>query len=131
MKKENLGKIILDIVPDTGKNNPRNSEGAFMQLKNGEIIFIYSRFKGKSGADHATSDLAILRSTDGGKSFGDEQTVTTCELEKGVNVMSLSLVEMNNGDIGLFYLVRTTYTLCQMFMLGAREYCVLLMKPSS
>ena len=30
--------------------------------------------------------------------------------------MSLSLLEMKNGDIGLFYLVRTTYTLLQMFV---------------
>ncbi|MBQ7840982.1 MAG: exo-alpha-sialidase [Lachnospiraceae bacterium] len=116
MKREELGRIILDLKPDLKKGNPRNSEGAFMELENGEIIFIYSRFKGESGADHATSDLAILRSTDGGETFGDEQTVTTCEGEDGVNVMSLSLLEMNDGDIGLFYLVRTTYTMCQMFL---------------
>lgn len=116
MKKTQLGKIILDLPPNMEKGNPRNSEGAFMKLPSGEIIYIYSKFKGDSGADHATSDLAILRSTDGGNTFGDEQIVTTCEKENGVNVMSLSLVEMNNGDVGLFYLVRTTYTLLQMFL---------------
>lgn len=116
MRKEQFGKIIMDLPPDMKNNNPRNSEGAFMQLPGGEIIFVYSRFKGNSSADHATSDLVILRSTDGGDTFGDEQTVTTCEDEDSVNVMSVSLVEMNNGDIGLFYLVRTTYTLLQMFL---------------
>ncbi len=116
MKRVQLGRIVLDLTPDLEKSNPRNSEGAFMQLPNGEIIFIYSKFKGNSGADHATSDLVLLRSEDGGETFGDEQTVTTCEGENGVNVMSLSLVEMNNGDVGLFYLVRTTYTLLQMFL---------------
>lgn len=116
MRKEQLGNIILDLPPDLKNSNPRNSEGAFLQLPGGEIIFIYSRFKGNSGADYATSDLTLLRSTDGGETFADEQTVTTCESEGGVNVMSLSLVEMGNGDIGLFYLVRTTYTLLQMFL---------------
>lgn len=116
MKREQLGKIIMDLPPDLEKNNPRNSEGAFMQLANGEIIYVYSKFKGSSGADHATSDLAILRSTDGGNTFGNEKIITTCEEEKGVNIMSLSLLEMKNGDIGLFYLVRTTYTLLQMFV---------------
>ena len=116
MKREQLGKIIMDLPPDLEKNNPRNSEGAFMQLANGEIIYVYSKFKGSSGADHATSDLAILRSTDGGNTFGDEEIITTCEEENGVNIMSLSLLEMKNGDIGLFYLVRTTYTLLQMFV---------------
>lgn len=51
MRKEQLGRIILDLPPDMKKNNPRNSEGAFMQLPDGEIIFIYSRFKGNSSAD--------------------------------------------------------------------------------
>ena len=116
MRKEELGKIILDLSPSMEKKNPRNSEGAFQQLSSGEIIFVYSRFKGDSSADSATSDLAVLRSTDGGETFTHEQTITTCEREEGVNVMSLSLLEMNNGDIGLFYLVRTTYTLLQMFL---------------
>ena len=109
MKREQLGKIIMDLPPDLEKNNPRNSEGAFMQLANGEIIYVYSKFKGSSGADHATSDLAILRSTDGGNTFGNEKIITTCEEEKGVNIMSLSLLEMKNGDIGLFYLVRSRW----------------------
>lgn len=116
MRKEQLGNIVLELAPDQAKNNPRNSEGAFLQLSNGEIIFVYSRFKGNSGADHATSDLVVLRSRDGGESFAEEALITTCEAEGGVNVMSLSLLEMNNGDIGLFYLVRTTYNLLQMFV---------------
>lgn len=116
MRKVELGKIIMDIAPDMTKGNPRNSEGAFLELSDGDIIFIYSKFKGESNADHATSDLALLRSHDGGETFGEEQIVTTCEGEDGVNVMSLSLLRMNNGDVGLFYLVRTTYTLCQMFL---------------
>lgn len=116
MKKEQLGKVILELKPDYEKNNPRNSEGAFLQLPDGEIIFVYSKFKGGSGADHATSDLMLLRSKDGGDTFGEEEVITTCEAENGVNVMSLSLLQMNNGDIGLFYLVRTTYTLLQMYV---------------
>lgn len=116
MKRQELGKVILELAPDKEKHNPRNSEGAFLQLLNGEIIFVYSKFKGDSDADHATSDLAIMRSSDGGERFGEEEIITTCEAEGGVNVMSLSLLEMNNGDIGLFYLVRKKYTLLQMYV---------------
>lgn len=116
MKREELGKVILELPPDWPNGNPRNSEGAFLQLANGEIIFIYSKFKGNDAADHATSDLVLLRSLDGGETFGEAQTIVTCEGENGVNVMSLSLLKMNNGEIGLFYLVRTTYTLAQMFL---------------
>lgn len=108
------GKIIRDIPPHP--DNPRNSEGAFMTLKNGDILFIYSAFKGDNGLDHGFTNLKALRSTDGGETFEDDGIVLTCEGEKGVNTMSVSLLRMGNGDIGLFYLVRTTYTQMQMFM---------------
>lgn len=109
-----LGRIICDLPPAQG--NPRNSEGAFLTLKNGEIVFIYSAFRGESGADHAVADLRLLRSVDGGHSFADEGVILTCEADQGVNMMSVSLLEMGNGDIGLFYLLRTTYTEMQMYL---------------
>lgn len=117
MKKIELGKVVVDLLPDLSKENPRNSEGAFYSLDNGEIIFVYSKFKGKSNADHATADLCLMRSKDGGNTFEEEGIILTCEGDEGgVNMMSLSLLPMQNGDIGLFYLVRTTYTLLQMFL---------------
>ena len=109
MRSANLGKISADIRPDLSKNNPRNSEGAFFTLKNGDILFAYSKFKGKSNADYASADICLLRSTDDGRTFGEEKTIMTCESEKAVNIMSLSFLEMANGDIGLFYLVRPSY----------------------
>ncbi|MBR6791342.1 MAG: exo-alpha-sialidase [Oscillospiraceae bacterium] len=114
MSANKPGKIILDLAPSPG--NPRNSEGAFLTLDNGEILFIYSAFKGESNADHAYTDLKALRSYDGGETFEDAGTVLTCEGEDGVNIMSVSLLRMENGDVGLFYLVRTTYTLMRMFL---------------
>ena len=64
--------------------------------------FAYSKFKGKSNADYASADICLLRSTDDGRTFGEEKTIMTCESEKAVNIMSLSFLEMANGDIGLF-----------------------------
>ena len=91
MRSANLGKISADIRPDLSKNNPRNSEGAFFTLKNGDILFAYSKFKGNSNADYASADICLLRSTDDGRTFGEEKTIVTCESEKAVNIMSLSL----------------------------------------
>ena len=116
MRSANLGKISADIRPDLSKNNPRNSEGAFFTLKNSDILFAYSKFKGKSNADYASADICLLRSTDDGRTFGEEKTIMTCESEKAVNIMSLSFLEMANGDIGLFYLVRRTYTHMRMYL---------------
>ena len=82
MRSANLGKISADIRPDLSKNNPRNSEGAFFTLKNSDILFAYSKFKGKSNADYASADICLLRSTDDGRTFGEEKTIMTCESEK-------------------------------------------------
>lgn len=39
-------------------DNPRNSEGDFIQLKDGKILFVYSHYDGKSSGDHASAYLA-------------------------------------------------------------------------
>ena len=116
MKSVELGEVVLDIRPDFAQDNPRNSEGAFYSLPDGSLIFAYSRFKGKSGADWATSDICIIRSDDGGRSFGAPETILTCEGEDAVNIMSLSFLEMADGELGLFYLVRHTYTQLRMYL---------------
>ena len=38
--------VVLELAPGTG--NPRNSEGAFLELKDGKILFVYSHFFGES-----------------------------------------------------------------------------------
>ena len=59
--------IGLELPP--GPNNPRNSEGAFMPLKDGRIMFAYSRYYGKSSSDHATADIAARYSSDKGRTW--------------------------------------------------------------
>ncbi|MCK5815189.1 MAG: hypothetical protein KAH07_04515, partial [Flavobacteriaceae bacterium] len=45
-------EITLRLEPKPG--NPRNSEGDFIQLKDGSILFVYSHFTGGTG-DNATA----------------------------------------------------------------------------
>lgn len=116
MNRMELGAIAAEFPPRPEQKNPRNSEGAFLTLPDHRIVFAYSRFKGECPEDSAPADVCFVISEDGGKSFGQERVVLTCEGEHAVNIMSLSLLHMQNGDIGLFYLVRTTYTLLQMYM---------------
>ena len=51
------------LPPTTG--NPRNSEGAMIDLADGRIMLVYSRFTGGRG-DHAKANLAARFSSDGG-----------------------------------------------------------------
>ena len=52
-----VGKAdVLKLLPET--NNPRNSEGDFITLKDERILFIYSHYTGESGSDHGNAYLA-------------------------------------------------------------------------
>ena len=92
--------IGLELPP--GPNNPRNSEGAFMPLKDGRIMFAYSRYYGKSGDDHATADIAARYSSDQGRTWTTNDEIIV-KNEGGMNVMSVSLLRLQSGEIALFY----------------------------
>lgn len=97
-----IGKIICDLVPNNQNN--RNSEGAFIKLKNGDLMFAYTHYRGEGSEDHSTADLYAMLSKDEGESFGDPFLIFSCENVEADNIMSVSLMRMKNGDLGLFYL---------------------------
>ena len=105
----NIGKIVWELLPSPG--NSRNSEGAFYTLDNGDILFVYSKFIGEGGRDDAYSAIARRVSGDNGETWSDETILFKTEehdteKENAKNIMSVSFLPMQNGDIGLFYLVR-------------------------
>ncbi|MFC1636181.1 sialidase family protein [Planctomycetota bacterium] len=102
---------ILRIEP--GKENPRNSEGDMIALKNGRLCLIYTRFRGGS-SDHATADLAMRISDNDGISWSDDKIVVPCK--GGLNVMSVSLLRLADGKIALFYLRKTSKEDCRPLM---------------
>jgi BNR repeat protein len=93
-------EVVLNLDP--GPNNPRNSEGDFIQLEDGRILFVYTHFTG-GGGDHDSAYLAGRYSSDGGRTWTSEDSVILSN-EGGMNVMSVSLLRLQDGAIGLFYL---------------------------
>tara|TARA_R110001592_G_scaffold101302_1_gene286623 strand:- start:35406 stop:36548 length:1143 start_codon:yes stop_codon:yes gene_type:complete len=95
----NPSKVVLHI----GKEGvpPRNSEGSFIHLKDGRILFAYSKFIG-GASDHASGLIAGRYSEDGGETWTQNDEVIV-DNEGGMNVMSASLLRLNNGTIALFY----------------------------
>ena len=87
----------------------RHSEGAFVRLKDGGIYFAYSRFS-QSDFDDAPSDIVACVSYDEGETWSEPQVVMSASFHHTKNIMSVSLLRMNNGDIGLFYLVKSSPT---------------------
>ena len=112
--KPDAGKVVLDLPPRPG--NPRNSEGAFADLRDGRILFVYSHFLGESGSDHAKARLAARVSGDGGETWSEDTFIATPREEEAMNVMSVSLLRLGNGDLGLFYLLRFSWHEMRMWL---------------
>lgn len=101
-----LSKKIIFELP-RGENNPRNSEGDFAVLRNGDVLFAYSRYTGADHEDDAPCDIAGLLSRDGGESFSPLPEPLVRASDHGVrNIMSVSFARLPDGSLGLFYLCK-------------------------
>ncbi len=105
--------LALDLPHSEG--NPRNSEGAFLTLADGRILFAYSRYLGDDWSDHAAAEIAARVSSDGGRSWSDSD-VTLVPNEGGCNVMSVSLLRLRDGRVGLFYLRKNSLRDCRLYL---------------
>lgn len=104
-----IKEVVLQLTP--GPNNPRNSEGDFVTLKDGRIMFVYSHYTGNSTSDHAPAHLAARYSDDNGKKWTKQDDLIIPN-EGGMNVMSVSLLRLQNGNIALFYLRKNSIRDC-------------------
>lgn len=95
-------KTVCEICPS--ENNGRNSEGDFIILKDGTIMFAYSRYNTAGGEDDDSCDIAALFSHDNGETFGEGKILIKAEDFGVKNLMCVTLRRMNNGDLGLFFL---------------------------
>lgn len=93
---------VLELEPDPQAGNGRNSEGSFVTLKDGRILFAYTKYIGRNHNDHAPSMIVGRYSSDGGRSWTSEDRVF---IERGEanNVMSVSLLRLQNDRILMLY----------------------------
>jgi len=123
------GRIILDLPP--GENNPRNSEGAFIKLANGNIVFIYSRFLGNIGSDDAAADIVMLYSYDDGETFKDMKILFTKDEHNAKNIMSVSVIRLSDRKIAVFYVVRMGFNDTRAVIRISEDECETFSKPSN
>ena len=91
--------IVLKI--ESTPEHPRNSEGDFVTLDDGRILFVYTQFESVT-SDHAPAKLMGRYSSDKGKTWTNDD-VLIVDKEGDMNVMSVSLLRLQNGNIALFY----------------------------
>ena len=99
MKK--VGREVLFLA--TGQDNPRNGEGAMICRRDGSILLIYTAYYGDDWNDHCSANLSAYVSYDEGETW-DGPHIAVKKDDQAQNIMSVSLLRMNNGDIGLFYI---------------------------
>lgn len=102
MKK--IGREVLFLSPV--ENNPRNGEGTFLRLKDGRIMYVYSKYQGKYWYDDCMADISAIFSDDGGETWKDERIIVP-HTDYAINVMCPSLIRLKNGDIGILVLRKT------------------------
>ncbi len=104
-------RVVLDI--ETSSSNPRNSEGAFLELRgDGRLMFAYTRFTG-GGEDNAGADIAAIFSADGGESWSRAPEIIV-KNDAAENVMSVSLLRLEDGRAALFYLKKNGLDDCRL-----------------
>ncbi|MCA9231309.1 MAG: exo-alpha-sialidase [Planctomycetales bacterium] len=99
----------MTLAPSEG--NPRNSEGDFIQLKDGRVMFVYTKFSG-GASDHAAASLVARFSSDEGATWTDDDELVVAN-EGDWNVMSVSLLRLQSGEIALFYARKNSLSDCR------------------
>lgn len=100
IKVENLKFLLRD------DKYCRYSEGAFIKLKNGDIMFMCTRFKGERANDNAPADLVRYITKDKGITWSESEPVLKGNDFGVMNIMSLSLIRMKNGDMGILFIAK-------------------------
>jgi Neuraminidase (sialidase) len=98
------------MVAAPAKDNSRNTEGDIVELKDGTLLLVYTRFRGGT-SDAATADLSGMHSKDGGRTWGKPFLVQENDAKQ--NVMSVSLLRLKSGDLMLGYLRKNSDRDCR------------------
>ena len=93
--------------------HPRNSEGAFVTLRSGRIVFLYSQFSGGT-SDFSPCRIAEIVSDDQGRTWSDPKVRFTPE--PGTMEMSVSLLRLASGKIALFSAIKRGRVDCHPYL---------------
>ncbi|MDD5598833.1 MAG: sialidase family protein [Victivallaceae bacterium] len=105
-----IGQIVLQLDPTA--ENCRNSEGAFADLGSSRLLFAYSRFNRGSGSDHDHAAIAGRFSDDAGRTWSAADKILVANTG-GMNVMSVSLLPLQDGGLGMFYAKKNSLRDCR------------------
>jgi sialidase-1 len=92
----NVPKRYDTIIAPTSDKNPRNGEGAIVELRDGRLLLAWTHFTG-GGRDHSGAEIWGRISSDGGHGWDE-----SCLLQENVgacNVMSVGFLRLYSGAL--------------------------------
>ena len=119
------GNEIVHSIPSTPEH-PRNSEGSFVTLKSGRILFYYSEFSG-GASDFSSAQIVEIHSDDRGSHWS--RPAVFAETGQNRNLMSVSLLRLASGKIALFVVVKKTGMDCRPYLWISRDEAATWSKP--
>lgn len=98
-----VGREVLFVQTDD--DIVRVGEGAFLRMKDGSIMHAYTEYCGGNIHDNGEANIVAVFSRDEGETWGEKRMI----LSRGdaVNIMSVTLIRLENDEILLFYLRKT------------------------
>jgi sialidase-1 len=105
------------LVIEPTREHPRNSEGDLVQLDDGSLLLVYSRFSG-GAADESHAEICARTSGDGGRTWSADRVIIAGEGRQ--NVMSASLLKLGD-ELLLFYLRKNSWSDCNLFVRRSRD----------
>lgn len=112
--------VTLTVAPVDLPKNPRNSEAAIFQRKDGSLLLAWTEFYGGTGADHGPARIVGKISDDGGRTWGPKHALV--ENDGGCNVMEVNFLRLRNGDVALFHCQKNTKnTDCRVMMRASSD----------
>lgn len=98
--------LTFQRVEDHRNNTGRSGEGSAIQLADGRLLLMYSQFRDGT-SDHSPADIVKRYSADGGRTWSPREVVFS-RPPGSTNVMSASLLRLQDGRIGCVILVKWT-----------------------
>lgn len=99
---DEFGFIVVPATPD----NPRNTEGDIVVLRDGRLLLAWSDFYAGEMPDAAPARISAMISDDGGRTWSERFTLQENVGEQ--NVMSVSFLRLDNDEILFFYLQKNS-----------------------
>ena len=91
-------EVFSLVVAPAGDDNPRNSEGDIIVLKDGRLLLAYTEFLGSTSGDFEPARISARISSNGGKTWGKK--LVLAENQEGLkNAMIGSLLRLADGRI--------------------------------